>query len=190
MGLPCSGGSRASTEGLRPLNSSGLVSLPVVRARARVDSTVAPVSRLFIVQDGEVPSTYFSYFWVELEDPSRYGDATATVLQIPIPEVERKRPGGIGIADLQPFLRPTPQAKEEAQEWVGLTERMVDEVDESKRKNQVYDLRLEASGKVVCLDGTVRAEFPENSPIRRTSRNPVSQLAQPTKFLRNFSSVR
>ena len=101
----------------------------------------------FLVQDGEIPSTYFSYFWVELEDPSRYSEAATTVLQIPVPEAERKRPGGIGIADLQPFLRPSPEAQQEVQEWKGVTERMVDEVDESKRKHKVYDLRLEPSGK-------------------------------------------
>jgi len=59
--------------------------------------------------------------------------------------VERKRPGGIGIADLQPFLRPSPEAQEESHEWRGVTERMVDEVDERKRKNKVYDMRLEPS---------------------------------------------
>ena len=84
---------------------------------------------------------------MELEDPSRYSGATTTVLQIPIPEVERKKPGGISLSDLQPFLRPPPGAQGEAQEWSGVTERMVDEVDESKRKNKMYDLRLEPSGK-------------------------------------------
>ena len=63
--------------------------------------------------------------------------------------MERKRPGGLGITDLQPFLRPLPGAQEGAQEWMGVTERMVDEVDESKRKNKVYDLRIEPSGR--CL---------------------------------------
>jgi len=63
--------------------------------------------------------------------------------------VERKRPGGIGIADLQPFLRPPLEAQEEKQEWKGVTERMIDEVDESKRRNKVYDLRLEPSSE--CL---------------------------------------
>lgn len=102
---------------------------------------------MLIVQDGEIPSTYFSYFWVELEDPSRYSGAGTTVLQVPVPEVERTKPGGIGIADLQPFLRPSLETQEETQEWRGVTERMVDEVDESKRKNRVYDLRLEPAGE-------------------------------------------
>ena len=88
---------------------------------------------------------------MELEDPSRYSGAGTTILQVPVPEVERKRPGGIGIADLQPFLRPSPKSQEEAQEWQGVTERMVDEVDESKRKNKMYDLRLEPSGKCLLL---------------------------------------
>jgi len=124
---------RVSLLHLRSLDSDGL--------------NCSPVSPFFIVQDGELPSTYFSYFWVELEDPSRYSDAASTALQIPIPEVERKRPGGVGIVDLQPFLQPSPGAQEELQEWRGVTERMVDEVDERKRKNKVYDLRLEPSGK-------------------------------------------
>ena len=78
-------------------------------------------------------------------------DAAATVLQIPVPEAERRRPGGIGIVDLQPFLRQPTGAQEEVQEWKSVTERMVDEVDESKRENKVFDLRLELSGK--CLFG-------------------------------------
>jgi hypothetical protein len=72
-----------------------------------------------------------------------------TVLQVPVPDVERKRPGGVCIADLQPFLRPSLDAQEETQEWMGVTERMVDEVDESKRKNKMYDLRLQPSSE--CL---------------------------------------
>jgi len=60
--------------------------------------------------------------------------------------VERKRPGGIGIADLQPFLRLLPETEEGAQEWMGVTERMVDEVDKSKRKDKVYDIRIEPTG--------------------------------------------
>lgn len=88
---------------------------------------------------------------MELEDPSRYLAAATTVLQIPVPEVERKRPGGIGIADLQPFLRPSLDAQEEKHEWTGVTERMVDEVDESKRTSKVYDLRLEPSSKCLFL---------------------------------------
>lgn len=114
---------------------------------------------LIIVQDEEIPSSYFSYFWVELEDPSRYLGTSATVLRVPIPEAERDRPGGVGISDLQPFLRPPPESQEGAQqegtqqegvqEWAGVTERMVDEVDESKRENKVYDLRLEPSSE--CL---------------------------------------
>ena len=100
---------------------------------------------------------------MELEDPSRY-DQVATVLQIPAPEVERKRPGGIGIADLQPFLRPLAEAHEGAQEWMGVTERMVDEVDESKRKNKVYDLRIEPAGRY--LFGRRDARAPEGFIIR------------------------
>ena len=63
--------------------------------------------------------------------------------------MERKRPGGIGIADLQPFLRPSLEAQEELHEWTGVTERMVDEVDESKRTSKVFDLRIEPSSE--CL---------------------------------------
>jgi len=126
-----------------------------------MDSTLTPI--FFIVQDGEIPSTYFSYFWVELEDPSRY-DNVATILQVPVPEVERKRPGGIGIADLQPFLRPLPEAQEGAQEWMGVTERMVDEVDESKRKNKVYDLRIQPTGR--CLFGRRDVRAPGGFIIR------------------------
>ena len=105
------------------------------------------MSSFLIVQDEEIPSSYFSFFWVELENPSRYSDASTTILQVPVPEVERKIPGGIGIAHLQPFLRPPLEPQEETQEWKGVTERMVDEVDESKRKNKMYDLRLEPSGE-------------------------------------------
>ncbi|KAF9650981.1 hypothetical protein BDM02DRAFT_3184918 [Thelephora ganbajun] len=111
-----------------------------------IEKKYGKIKAFKFTRDGEIPSTYFSYFWVELEDPSRYSDTATTILQIPVPEVERKRPGGIGIADLQPFLRPPLGAQEEAQEWSGVTERMVDEVDEDKRKNKVYDLRLEPSG--------------------------------------------
>ena len=63
--------------------------------------------------------------------------------------MERKRPGGVGIADLKPFLRPSLEAQEETQEWKGVTERMVDEVDEERRKDKVYDLRIEPSSE--CL---------------------------------------
>ena len=84
---------------------------------------------------------------MELEDPSRCLDAAATVLQIPVPDAERRRPGGISITDLRPFLRPPTGEQGEAREWKGVTERMVDEVDESKRENKVFDLRLELSGK-------------------------------------------
>lgn len=124
-----------------------------------------------IVQDGEIPSTYFSYFWVELEDPSRYPGTATTVLQVPIPEGERNQPGGVGISDLQPFLRPSPEAQEETQgetqgetqDWGGVTERMVDEVDESKRENKMYDLRLELSRE--CL--SQRHELLRNSSKQR-----------------------
>ena len=117
----------------------------------------------FIIQDGEVPSTYFSYFWVELEDPSRFPDSPTTILQVPVPKVERKRPGGIGIADLQPFIRPPPEAQEETHEWTGVTERMVDEVDESKRTNKVYDLRIETSCKrLFCM---MSAQEPSESSL-------------------------
>ena len=116
-----------------------------------------------------MPSAYFSYFWVELEDPSRHSDTGATVLQIPVPEVERKRPGGIGIADLQPFLRPSLEAQEETQEWKGVTERMVDEVDESKRKDKVYDLRLESSRE--CLLRWCGTQTPRKTHLKqRTQR--------------------
>ena len=104
---------------------------------------------------------------MELEDPSRYSDAATTVLQIPVPEMERNKPGGIGIVDLQPFLRPSPETQGEAQEWKGVTERMVDEVDESKRKNKVYDLRLEPSGK--CLFEWYSARAPRELIIRTQS---------------------
>ena len=100
---------------------------------------------------------------MELEDPSRY-DQVATILQIPIPVAERKRPGGIGIADLQPFLRPLPESEKGVQEWMGVTERMVDEVDESKRKNKVYDMRIEPTGR--CLFGRRDARAPVRFIIR------------------------
>jgi len=97
---------------------------------------------------------------VELEDPTRY-DQASTVFQVPVPEVDRKRPGGVGIADLQPFLRPLPETQEGAQEWAGVTERMVDEVDESKRKNKVYDIRIMPTGR--CLSGRYDARVLEDS---------------------------
>ena len=55
----------------------------------------------------------------------------------------------------------------EGQEWSGVTERMVDEVDESKRKNKVYDLRLEPSGKW-SVHRLLVHRFPENSFNHRT----------------------
>lgn len=131
-------------------------SLPVIRTLTLTLTQPRFPCQFFLVQDGEIPSTYFSYFWVELEDPSRYSDA-ATVLQVPVPEVERKIPGGIGIADLQPFLRPPLEVQEETQEWKGVTERMVDEVDESKRKSKMYDLRLEPAGGWLFQRHGVRA---------------------------------
>lgn len=106
---------------------------------------LVPLCFYFTIQDGEIPSAYFSYFWVELEDPSRYSDSANTVLQIPVPEVERSRPGGVGIVDLQPFLRPSPEAQEKEYEWTGVTERMIDEVDKGKRTRKVYDLRIAPS---------------------------------------------
>lgn len=127
------------------------VSFLVVFVCAQMDELVVSVS-FHITQDGEIPSTYFSYFWVELQDPSKYSDAATTVLQIPVPKVERRKPGGVGIADLQPFLRPPLEAQDEAHEWTGVTERMVDEVDESKRTTKVYDLRLEPSGAYFLHD--------------------------------------
>ena len=116
---------------------------------------------LSTIQDGEIPSTYFSYFWVELEDPSKCSDAASTILQIPVPEVERRRPGGVGISDLHPFLRPSPEDQEGIHEWTGVTERMVDEVDESKRTGKVFDLRLELSGK--CLSFTALVEMSQGA---------------------------
>ena len=92
--------------------------------------------------------------------------------------MERNRPGGVGIADLQPFLRPSLEAREEVQEWKGVTERMVDEVDESNRKNKVYDLRLEPSG--MCLFERQVHEFHEKThnpctdPHGTVFHNPLS----------------
>jgi len=111
-----------------------------------IENKYGKIKAFKFIRDGEVPSTYFSYFWVELEDRSKSVEAASTVLQVPIPEVERKRPGGIGIADLQPFLRPSHGSEEDSQEWRGVTERMADEVDEQKWGNRIYDIRLEHSG--------------------------------------------
>ncbi|KAF9782401.1 hypothetical protein BJ322DRAFT_218328 [Thelephora terrestris] len=141
-----SGGTKNSLQRLFVRPWDGVPAMPDGFAMLRgIEKKYGKVKTFKFIRDGEVPSTYFSYFWVELEDPSKFPNSASTVLQIPIPKVERKRPGGVGILDLQPFLRQPPEAQEESLEWTGVTERMVDEVDESKRTNKVYDLRLEPS---------------------------------------------
>lgn len=163
MGLLCFGGLSKSTGKLGLSSSLGCAAF--VPGHLHSHSGVLNISILlikFIIQDGEIPSTYFSYFWVELEDPSSYSDSATSVLQVPVPELERNRPGGIGIADLQPLLRPSLESQEEAYEWSGVTERMVDEVDETKRTTQVYDLRIELSGKCMFFMLSVH-RIPESS---------------------------
>lgn len=175
-GLLCFEGLRKSTGKSKLSISSGCVGfLPVVLFTLGCAQPTGSASHSSTFQDGENPSTYFSYFWVELEDPSRYSDAATTVLQIPIPQIQRKRPGGIGIADIQPFLRPSLQAQQEAHEWTGVTERMVDEVDESKRAVKVYDLRIEPSCKCLLFVGSWASSSHStftSSPVDITAKRP------------------
>lgn len=188
--LLCFGGSRKSMGKSNTSSSLGCAAFVSGHLHSRSDglnrgSRLAP----FTIQDGEIPSTYFSYFWVELEDPSRYPDDASTSLQIPIPELERKRSGGLGIADIQPFLRPPLEAQEEAHEWKGVTERMVDEVEESKRTSKVYDLRLEPSGTssffTLLIDDVSESSFapPLQTSTRHTkSSNAISTSLSPGRL--------
>jgi len=120
----------------------GIPSMPDAFAMVRgIERKYGKVKSFKLMRDSEVTTAYHPFIWAELKDPSNF-KGTA-VIQVPIPERDRHRPGGIGLDDLQGLLE-SPDPSEQEEVWRSVTEQMV---AESQRTGvaKVFDVRIERS---------------------------------------------
>jgi hypothetical protein len=98
------------------------------------------------MKDSESAANYLPYFWAELDKPENFKGNE--VIQVLAPDIDRRRPGGPGLDDLEGLLAPPDPIKvEQAEEWQSVTDRMVDEAQSGQPKKPKYiDVKIQLSG--------------------------------------------
>jgi len=98
-----------------------------------------------LMRDSESAANYLPYFWAELDKPENFKGNE--VIQVLAPDIDRRRPGGPGLDDLEGLLAPPDPIKvEQVEEWQSVTDRMVHEAQSRQPKKPKYiDVKIQLS---------------------------------------------
>ncbi|KAH9949246.1 hypothetical protein B0H21DRAFT_729166 [Amylocystis lapponica] len=87
----------------------GISSMPEALALLRaIERRFGRIRDYSILRDPDLPQLYAPFFWVAFRDAESYKrvPATSTMIKVEVPIVDRVRPGGVGLDDLQGLISP------------------------------------------------------------------------------------